>query len=251
MIAEAQARRLAQSPQPLQDASQRGSSVPVPEGDWDFDFVEGSALPTEPFNVFGTHFPDRALMATSMQSSSSQPSAMFHGMVASTAGAMPMTPMSDYTPSVVGECDHAETTKAGSKAYYTRLRVTCLSCKKVLELTKKEPKAAMETKEPGECQHSRKSFQGTTATTWKWTCKDCGKVESGHKNPGETGAYGSASPPPEQARRVQHGTGKEAEEIVELMRTAGVPVTPQLMDIIYSKCRDLAFRSGFRSSSTI
>lgn len=77
-------------------------------------------------------------------------------------------------------CQHLRTTRQGSNAYVKMVK--CRDCGAVLSHEKSEEKPQrMEHKDRGDCSHHEKDFRGTTATTWKWRCKDCGHQESGYK----------------------------------------------------------------------
>ena len=82
-------------------------------------------------------------------------------------------------------CQHKNTTRQGSNAYVKTLR--CKDCGFVLEKEKLAVPEKMKTEDIRECEHSEKDFRGTTATTWKWTCKKCGHSEKGVKKPGQSG----------------------------------------------------------------
>eukprot|EP00435_Cladocopium_sp_Y103_P069613 s840_g33.t1 len=143
-------------------------------------------------------------------------------------------------------------------------KITCMDCGKVLkhEARQAPTPSPMEVRDRRDCKHERKHYKGTTATTWKWTCTDCGHVETGRKNPGESGRYGSEQAPSRAASSMASSTatGSEASyaptdqpgEVVALMQNSlaiqnemGVDVTPQRLDIIYSKCRALVYGDGY------
>ena len=88
-------------------------------------------------------------------------------------------------------CQHLRTTKRGSNGQ--KEKVTCLDCHKVLRHEVRAAAAAvpMEVRDRQSCSHEKKHYKGTTATTWKRTCMECGHFETGRKNPGETGRYGA------------------------------------------------------------
>ena len=89
----------------------------------------------------------------------------------------PLTPVQD--------CAHLRTTKQGSND--KRRVVKCKDCGLVLEEEKLTPGEKMRIDSPVTgCAHEEKDYRGTTATTWRWTCKLCGHKESGTKSPGES-----------------------------------------------------------------
>ncbi|CAL1150025.1 unnamed protein product [Cladocopium goreaui] len=160
-------------------------------------------------------------------------------------------------------CQHLRTTKRGSNG--PKEKVTCLDCNKVLRHETRAGAGAvpMEVKDRQSCKHEKKHYRGTTGTTWKWTCTECGHSETGKKNPGETGRYGAeqVSSRSEMASSFAPTTSSEDErglefhpgEVVALMQNSlaiqtemGVEVTPQRLDIIYSKCKALVYGEGAR-----
>ena len=54
-------------------------------------------------------------------------------------------------------------------------QLKCRDFGKILEEEQLTPDAQMKSKAKEECNHDNKDFRGSTGTTWKWTCKDCGR----------------------------------------------------------------------------
>ena len=139
-----------------------------------------------------------------------------------------------------------------------------MDCNMVLSKVKKDRYAHMETKDIDECPHDNKDYRGTSATTWQWRCKDCGKKESGFKQPGTSGRVGStaqSSSPSDVAPpgRPPYGPAPQrssAETVVDMMRNAlsiqrdvGQDVPSNHLDIIFRRCRELVF--GVDSQSPV
>ena len=235
------------------------SLIPVPEGseaDWEVAMsVTSSITPSvvmlEPADQPGQMVPFNVFGAAAQPPRSATP--------------MPVpSPASLPSPSELGSvCKHETITKAGSNAYVKIRR--CADCGELLEKTridKEEPSQPVQPRaspaserSSSECQHLNKDYRGTTATTWRWKCKDCGAQESGSKQPGETGYAGatsSATPVPGEAQ-----PSGQAEDVVKLMagflaiqREMRVPVTGAHLDIIYSKCKQMVFNQGVQGFTT-
>ena len=143
-------------------------------------------------------------------------------------------------------CPHANRTRAGSNAYQNVIK--CKDCGFVLHLEKKTVGKAMETKEAGTCTHSRKNYQGTTATTWKWRCLDCGETASGSKNPGESGARAAEIAPLRVGAVADWFLDDPPSKVIELMqltlsiqRQTGAVITGDTLDVIYQRCKDTIY----------
>ena len=162
-------------------------------------------------------------------------------------------------------CQRKNLTRQGSNAYYKVLK--CKDCGLVLEKEKLTKPEKMKTEEAGDCKHEDKDFRGTTATTWKWTCKRCGHSEKGVKRPGQTGLEASSkaslqgsgagegrSPcqsdrwcvkPDSATRSLETGGDDDAKKVtllmlstLELQEELGVQVQLDQLDRIYHKCKD-------------
>ena len=162
-------------------------------------------------------------------------------------------------------CQHLRTTKQGSNAYAKMVK--CKDCGAVLSHHKEEKPVKMEAKEPGDCSHHQKDFRSTTATTWKWKCKDCGHQESGMKKPGQKGydaaALGTTSQScatvPTSGTRVaaDKSSVDEVDRVMDLMmatievqKEMGNEVGFHQMDVIYQHCKDYIARKSAATSST-
>ena len=281
-IARAQVERLqAQAHRPLPSSA---DMHPVPEdAEWEmtvedveqqqlFEFGYGGVA-WQPFNVFGSQ---QGVSTVGTLSSTMSPGSHPrhpgnlrlhqvlhpedlqghpHGAAPTTPSPATTTPASSTLPSPTAEqlaCPHELKTTVGTNAHYKIVR--CADCRLLLEKTRKEPKVKMQDADQRDCAHARKDYRGTTATTWKWTCKDCGKVETGHKNPGERGSYSAAASEVPTPQAMHYA--EEPEEVLGLMqasvaiqREANIPVTSTHLDIIYSKCKDLVYGAGYRSAA--
>ena len=170
------------------------------------------------------------------------------------------------------ECEHKRTTKQGSNAH--TLREKCLDCGKLLKSEAREAAASMETRDRNECPHVRKDFRGgTTGTSWKWTCKDCGESRTGYKQPGQTGeaawrAYETSTPPSLPGVSSSGYTPSPASphvtdepgQVIELMQIAiGVqydltnhnPIGAEQLDVIYNKCRNRVYGTNFDPTASM
>ena len=153
-------------------------------------------------------------------------------------------------------CPHANRTRAGSNAYQNVIK--CKDCGFVLHLEKKTVGKAMETKEAGACTHSRKNYQGTTATTWKWRCLDCGETASGSKNPGESGARAAEIAPLRVGAVADWFLGDPPSKVIELMqltlsiqRQTGAVITGDTLDVIYQRCKDTIYVPQYTPSGAM
>eukprot|EP00435_Cladocopium_sp_Y103_P065198 s39_g27.t1 len=271
-IAEAHARRRAQQqpqqghrPLPISAPAQAEAMVPVPEdtafSDMDYEpdemppFMYGPQSLPQPQGLHG----QAAFAAYPTEPPQQERFSAFPPVPALPGGhPSPLTAGSGSD----AECQHVRTTKRGSNGPMEK--ITCLDCGKVLkhEARQAPTPSPMEVRDRRDCKHERKHYIGTTATTWKWTCTDCGHVETGRKNPGESGRYGSEQAPSRASSSMASSIATTSEasyaptdqpgEVVALMQNSlaiqnemGVDVTPQRLDIIYSKCRALVYGDGY------
>eukprot|EP00435_Cladocopium_sp_Y103_P018811 s2728_g4.t1 len=174
------------------------------------------------------------------------------------------TPGSLPTPTPVTPprtCDHVRTTKQGSNDH--KRVVKCKDCGMTLMEEKLTPAESMKVESPHGCLHEDKNFQGTTGTTWRWTCRKCGHVETGQKSPGESARSASArsarsgattptnpSPPiptpscPPSSSSATLDEDHDVDKIVDLVRHVvdvqrdmGHTVSVAHLDRIYDRCR--------------
>ena len=163
-------------------------------------------------------------------------------------------------------CQHLRTTRQGSNAYVKMVK--CRDCGAVLSHEKSEEKPQrMEHKDRGDCSHHEKDFRGTTATTWKWRCKDCGHQESGYKKPGQKGYDAAALDTPSRSCATVSTSGthvtadqSSADEVdqvrdlmmatIEVQKEMGHDVGFHQMDVIYQHCKNYITRKKVTSSST-
>ena len=101
----------------------------------------------------------------------------------------------------------------------------------------------MESKDQEKCKHERKDRRGTTATTWRWTCKDCGKKEFGYKS--DPTSLPSSSPMTASSASSM-SSSMAALQVMKLMNATmeiqhemGEVVDLNKLDKIYGKCRAL------------
>ena len=143
-------------------------------------------------------------------------------------------------------CHHPNTTRAGTNAYQTK--ITCKDCGFILHLMKKDPAKPMQTQDRWECPHVRKDWRGTTATTWRWRCLNCGETATGYKNPGETGAQAVEAAPHRVGQVGQWLADDPPAKVLEMMQlTIGIHkdttglVTGDQLDLIYRRCKDKVY----------
>ena len=161
------------------------------------------------------------------------------------------------SPSPSGICQHLRTTKQGSNPYLKQVK--CRDCGEVLEKEKLAKTESMKTEDVANCEHEKKDYRGSTATTWKWTCQKCGHVKRGEKQPGQTARAAASTPTPSSvspAPTTPLDDGSQADEIMnlvqhvlEVQRELGVPVSVQQLDKIYDKCKESVQRSHDRRSA--
>ena len=138
-----------------------------------------------------------------------------------------------------GGCPHVNTTFAGTNMYYKIKR--CKDCGFLLEREKLEPQGDMETHNQEDCKHVRKDRRGSTATTWKWKCKDCGKKESGRKSEATST---SSTTPFSSSMATSASTSTATRQVVammdltlEIQEEMGHSVPLSRLDKIYEKCK--------------
>ena len=143
-------------------------------------------------------------------------------------------------------CKHERTTTKGTNRYYT-IR-TCLSCRQVLERTKKEQATASSTAatrplhEQGNCAHLHVSHAGTNHHVWKWYCKDCGLKREGRQSEASAASMGYGA----LGNRNLEGPDTAAVKVLEMAGTVvmvqesgGTPVPLSKLPGIVEKCAEI------------
>ena len=158
-------------------------------------------------------------------------------------------------------CEHKRTTRHGSNAYRKILK--CLDCGNVLENVKRD-ETMPEGIDKEKCKHPTGTYRGSTATTWKWTCKSCGFTTSGHKKPGVNAKTASSASTPatttssSMPRSVVSADEEDMVEkimqlfnhVVDMQTELGHAMTVEKLDKIYDKCKSRVVQNWRSSGSS-